>query len=131
MYNCPNCGAPINADVCPYCGTAFLDWSAIDISKPNWIKLKIDGRIVIIKALINTFNIDYGYDRLEPCIFADDQRYHPIKPMNELDIDISLSAMPFKINDKYRSSLMLQIDPEMADNKAVGEIISEIMKGEH
>ena len=22
-YNCPNCGAPINGDVCEYCGTVF------------------------------------------------------------------------------------------------------------
>ena len=29
--NCPNCGAPIRATVCEYCGTNFRSGNAIDI----------------------------------------------------------------------------------------------------
>ena len=27
--NCPNCGAPIETEKCPYCGTMFLDFAAM------------------------------------------------------------------------------------------------------
>ena len=127
MYNCPNCGAPINADVCPYCGTAFLDWSALDINKPNWIKLKLGNHIVIIKASITDFSYNYGDP--DTLYFCDNQKCKQIQSHQELNIDISLSAIPFSINDKYRSNLMVEIDPEVADNMAVGEFLSEIMKG--
>lgn len=30
MYNCPNCGAPITEDKCPYCGTRFYNVSTIE-----------------------------------------------------------------------------------------------------
>lgn len=26
--NCPNCGAPITGEYCPYCGSVFYDWAA-------------------------------------------------------------------------------------------------------
>lgn len=36
LGNCPNCGAPIRGDECPYCGTAFTKKSkGIDIYDTN------------------------------------------------------------------------------------------------
>ena len=44
QFNCPNCGAPIASDICPYCGTAFLDWSCIDERKASFVKVKFNGK---------------------------------------------------------------------------------------
>lgn len=45
--NCPNCGAPYDADEhkCPYCGTIYFDMSIIDFDhqEPFYLKIKKDG----------------------------------------------------------------------------------------
>jgi len=42
--NCPNCGAPYEAELnkCPYCGTSYFDLSFIDFdaTEPFYIKIK-------------------------------------------------------------------------------------------
>ena len=57
--NCPNCGAPLEADICkcPYCGTSYFDISAINIDdgEPFYLKLKRrapDGGYDIITAFV-------------------------------------------------------------------------------
>ena len=39
--NCPNCGAPIETEKCPYCGTVFLDFAAMDADQPFYMKVKM------------------------------------------------------------------------------------------
>ena len=43
--NCPNCAAPYDVSLskCPYCGTSYLDLSAIDLTgeEPVYLKMKI------------------------------------------------------------------------------------------
>ena len=48
--NCPNCGAPIETEKCPYCGTMFLDFAAMDADQPFYMKVKKDGKIYILKV---------------------------------------------------------------------------------
>lgn len=48
--NCPNCGAPIENEKCPYCGTVFVDFAAMDTEQPFYMKIKHDGRIYILKV---------------------------------------------------------------------------------
>jgi predicted RNA-binding protein with PUA domain len=52
IYNCPNCGAPISSEKCPYCGTVFYDFSCIDLNEPTYIKFKYEGTIVMCKAVL-------------------------------------------------------------------------------
>ena len=56
ILNCPNCGAPITSEQCPYCGTLFYDFSAIEIGKPCFLKIKWGNNIILVKA--NTRNIE-------------------------------------------------------------------------
>lgn len=49
--NCPNCGAPISSEKCPYCGTVFYDFSCIDFMEPTYIKIKHNGEIIMCKAI--------------------------------------------------------------------------------
>ena len=73
--NCPNCGAPINEVVCPYCGTVFYDFTAIDSEKPTYIRMNMDGKQFVFKALMVSANIDLKQDEypLFADIFADNR----------------------------------------------------------
>ena len=57
--NCPNCGAPITSEKCPYCGTVFYDFSCIDFFEPTYIKIKHNGNIVMCKAIAKSAAINY------------------------------------------------------------------------
>jgi len=50
--NCPNCGAPINSTVCPYCGTAFYDFATLDHEKPTYIQVNVNGQVLIFRARV-------------------------------------------------------------------------------
>ena len=49
--NCPNCGAPITEEICPYCGTIFYDFANIEIGKPAALRLKTGHRLTVCKAV--------------------------------------------------------------------------------
>lgn len=52
--NCPNCGAPINEEKCPYCGTLFVDFAAMDADQPFFIKIKQNGEVFIVKVKLDS-----------------------------------------------------------------------------
>ena len=64
--NCPNCGAPITAEKCPYCGTLFYDFSTIDVGQPTYLKIKYNGEIVMCQAFLNecTFELKNDVSRV-------------------------------------------------------------------
>ena len=59
--NCPNCGAPIETEKCPYCGTMFLDFAAMDADQPFYMKVKQHGKIYILKVKMSSMEL-----RIEP-----------------------------------------------------------------
>ena len=52
-YNCPNCGAPINAWQCPYCGTVIHDFVNMDFEghTPTYLRMMLGKRSVVMKAI--------------------------------------------------------------------------------
>ena len=62
--NCPNCGAPINSTVCPYCGTAFYDFATLDDERPTYIQAKIGGQLLMFRAMANIATIEVRPDSL-------------------------------------------------------------------
>lgn len=61
--NCPNCGAPITATECPYCGTVFYDFTAMSFDKPAYIKAKVyDNQLIIARGVLSQFTLSSGYD---------------------------------------------------------------------
>ena len=56
-YNCPNCGAPIEAEKCPYCGTVLLDFAAIQIGAPTYAKFKLGDTYITARLLVKEFDI--------------------------------------------------------------------------
>ena len=81
--NCPNCGAPITQEKCPYCGTMFWDFSSIDPDRENRIKLKLKNKVVWLTVKIREISIR---DDSEPtCYWADNI---PLKVYHEPDYRI-------------------------------------------
>ena len=61
--NCPNCGAAKESSniKCPFCGTAYLDMTAIDLYSHEPMMLKFvgpDGKTYAIKAYPTVANFD-------------------------------------------------------------------------
>lgn len=59
--NCPNCGAPITAVTCAYCGTRFYDFADIELFKECYIRIKYQGKIITTKFTPYELTIDYNY----------------------------------------------------------------------
>ena len=56
--NCPNCGAPISGTVCDYCGTVFLDFGAIEIFKPMWLRIRLAGRLTCLRVIPERLSVE-------------------------------------------------------------------------
>lgn len=89
MTNCPNCGAPINGDACQYCGTVIWDFATIELCKPQWIKVKHDGEIIMVRAMI---------DNVSTHISSSSDRFYEWSPIiytePQMDMDVHLTIMP-------------------------------------
>ena len=57
LLNCPNCGAPVTAEKCPYCGSVFLDFAAIQVGAPSFVKFKVDGVYICARLVVTALDI--------------------------------------------------------------------------
>ena len=57
MKNCPNCGAPIQNEICDYCGTVMYDFSCIDISSPCYVRVKHNGKVLQAKMYVGDISV--------------------------------------------------------------------------
>ena len=66
MTNCPNCSAPLPEGhiKCEYCGTTFIDFTAIDLQyhQPCYLRVKTDKGIITIKAVPRTASLEFHTD---------------------------------------------------------------------
>lgn len=65
VLNCPNCGAPIVSEQCPYCGTLFYDFSAIEIGKPCFLKIKWGDNVMLVKAVARNIDVNISSDTID------------------------------------------------------------------
>lgn len=105
--NCPNCGAPITGERCEYCGAVFYDWATISDEAPAYIKMSINGTLVLFRARI--IKIEVVPDDNVQSFYADNCPYYIAKP-SEYDINVTFRAVPddngiisakFKDRDTY------------------------------
>lgn len=90
-YNCPSCGAPITDNKCPYCGCVIHDFATIDMTHPEWIRLKLsDGRIVVVKAYVREASLTMMNEFDAFPIRDITGRLLPMKPYGYAEIDLSL-----------------------------------------
>ena len=73
---CPGCGAAITEEKCPYCGIMFYDFSAIDMNKPFFMKIKIGNKIHNLKVQVKDLSYAGGINR--DALYADNVIVHEI-----------------------------------------------------
>ncbi len=76
LHNCPNCGGTLQDDgACRFCGSKVYDFLQVDLKdyKPTYIRMKWDGKIIIIPVKIETVSVSMYNDG--PSLYADDITY--------------------------------------------------------
>ena len=63
--NCPNCGAPITAVTCAYCGTRFYDFADIELDKECYVRVKFRGKIITTKFIPYNLEVEYNYTHFD------------------------------------------------------------------
>ena len=89
--NCPNCGAPVTGEKCEYCGTVIYDFSVIDDSKPTYIKMRLNGQLLMFKALLHSADL-----RMEPAddyLYMDNKRIL-IQSVPEMTVTVEFAVIP-------------------------------------
>lgn len=94
QLNCPNCGAPIKSDQCSYCGTLFYDFSAIEIGKPCFLKIKYDNNIALVKAIATNASLNISSDTCDVYDALGSVITSFIAKQN-LDLSMEFSCVPF------------------------------------
>ena len=67
LLNCPNCGAPITAEKCPYCGSVFLDFAAIQVGAPSYVKFKHGDTYICARLVVTNLDINLQAETTELC----------------------------------------------------------------
>lgn len=94
LLNCPNCGAPIQKDYCPYCGAVFLDWASFDANAPTFVKVKDHhGQYRLLKIAIMSITEHLSFD--DTHLYADNQIFQAIRSP-EYRFDVEFQALPFR-----------------------------------
>lgn len=124
LLNCPNCGAPIQNDICPYCGSVFLDWAAFDISRPTFVKVRdSQGRFLLMKVKTPHVRIDINQDVEE--FYADNRKYFQVTASPNITLNADFVAEPFTYQGTMISYAI--IDPsKVQDNQFVADFYKEI-----
>lgn len=122
ILNCPNCAAPIQNDVCPYCGSVFLDWACFDVNRPTFVKIRNHfGHIVLMK--LAPISIYERMDMDSTSIYADNRVYHRVYAQPKITIEAEFKAQPFRHALTNKTVLSIDIDPEKADEDAKRAIL--------
>lgn len=124
LLNCPNCGAPIQDDICHYCGSVFLDWASIDMCKPTFVKIKDSNGYyrllkIIPKSIRQTMdsNPTYCYADNKICQITSNYNY---------EIEAAFDCLPFKHPlAKGKPIYQLLIDPNKADDDTKRKFVEE------
>lgn len=94
--NCPNCGAIISEEKCPYCGTLFYDFSTISMDKPCFIKVRIGNKIMRLLVRPQSFTIEQSCDT--HVYYADNKAVHYM-PSELHQLSLDFMVLPHE-NDK-------------------------------
>ena len=89
--NCPNCGAAITEEKCPYCGVLFYDFAAMEMDKPFYIKFRNGSRVYRAKVLLDSLNIRHDADR--GCCYADNVSYFEVQTQSS-HMTLELTIVP-------------------------------------
>lgn len=117
LLNCPNCGAPIQDDICPYCGSVFLDWTTFDTGKPTFVKVwdEMQGKYILLKLATYSYNITFK--SAEPTFLYYNDKPYFIKHNPDITIEAEFKCFPFFDKLSGRTVSMIMLDPKKADEE--------------
>lgn len=93
--NCPNCGMPITAEKCEYCGTLFYDFGEIEIGKPAFFKIRYQEKIFILRGVASASVSVYP-----SAIFYEDN--FAIHQTNEIQVTIDIYGQEYLFADEVK-----------------------------
>lgn len=100
VTNCPNCGAPIDSDKCPYCGTRLINIADLGAGDTIWFIFR-DGYnkniVAARRVLIRGVDVSYHQDALSCTTLADDKPFIYVNSNPDVEINIDGVLCP---NDK-------------------------------
>ncbi len=125
MLNCPNCAAPIESDICPYCGSVFLDWASFDMKRPTFVKVfDENGNLNLMK--IKPVSVGIKYESDDGYFYGDNNRILSVTTSPTLKIEAEFEAVPFKLKTLDKASVLrLLIKPDVADTDTIRDILKE------
>ena len=126
LLNCPNCAAPIYSDICPYCGSVFLDWAAFDTSKPTFVKVKdrLTGHYRLLKLGTVSASINISDNPIH--LYADNEVYCSVQSNPDITIEAEFQCYPFKEALTGNVVNCIDIDPDKADRETVRQVLEGI-----
>lgn len=89
--NCPNCGAPIESERCPYCGTIIYDFANLELGKDCWIRLKVGNDLRVFKARVNRIMAN----TTEPPMHYADNTPVAISYNPEWNLELDMTIRPY------------------------------------
>ena len=96
VTNCPNCGAPIDSDKCPYCGTRLVNVADLEAGEPIWLIFKdrnFDNIVRGVRVLVT--GIDISVINPDPVVFyADSQPIHWVHTTQDVTVELNGTLMP-------------------------------------
>lgn len=108
---CPNCGAAITNEKCPYCGTLFYDFAAMELDKPFYIKFRNGSKVCRAKVLLDSLNLRHDMDR--GYMYADNLMYSVAMPQtSHLTLELSI------LQDNGILAMIVDTDEISPDYKA-------------
>ena len=125
LLNCPNCGAPIQKDYCPYCGAVFLDWASFDVNAPTFVKVKDHrGQYRLLKIAIMSITERLSFD--DTHLYADNQIFQTIRSP-EYRFDAEFQALPFRYYLNPGKDIMeILIQPDKIKDP---ELLKDLLRG--
>lgn len=96
VTNCPNCGAPIDGDKCPYCGTRLVNVADLEAGEPIWLIFRdrhFDNVVRGLRVLVT--GIDISAIDPDPVVFyADSKSIHWVHTTQDVTVELSGTLMP-------------------------------------
>lgn len=120
LLNCPNCAAPIKSDICPYCGSVFLDWASFDIERPTFVRVRHPktGHFRIMKLATVSANT-----AIEPQVLYSDDRIECIVSSPDIRINAEFLCVPFNEPISGQAVMAIDIDPNVVSRDDATQII--------
>ena len=120
LLNCPNCGAPIQNDICPYCGSVFLDWTTLDMGKPTFVRIKDrHGMYRLVRLFVR--DVEYVVDDDSFPYYCEDIPIETIIKTNYArKINAIFECVPFRFRNPKGDRMNVYeilLDPDKADKE--------------